>query len=70
MYLLQSWYGLSDYEVEDRINDIISFGYFCGMTIEQVTHDHSTLSKFRTALTKTKTFERLFSSINNQVRKK
>jgi len=67
MCLLQSWYGLSDYEVEDRINDSLSFSYFCGLTIEQVSPDHSTLSRFRTALTKTKTFERLFSSINSQL---
>lgn len=25
MCLLQTWYGLSDYEVEDRVNDSISF---------------------------------------------
>lgn len=67
MCLLQSWYGLSDYEIEDRLNDSISFSYFCGMTIEQVAPDHSTLSRFRTALTKTKTFEKLFSSINTQL---
>ncbi|MFV0248932.1 MAG: transposase, partial [Tenacibaculum sp.] len=30
MSLLQTWYGLSDYEVEDRVNDSISFSYFCG----------------------------------------
>jgi len=67
MCLLQSWYGLSDYEVEDRVNDSLSFSYFCDMTIEQVAPDHSTLSRFRTALTKTKTFERLFASINAQL---
>ena len=67
MCLLQSWYGLSDYEVEDRVNDSISFSYFCGMTIEQVAPDHSTISRFRTALTKTNTFEKLFSSINSQL---
>lgn len=67
MCLLQSWYGLSDYEVEDRVNDSLSFSYFCGMTIEQVAPDHSTLSRFRTALTKTKTFEKLFTSINKQL---
>jgi IS5 family transposase len=67
MCLLQSWYGLSDYEVEDRINDSLSFSYFCGMTIEQVAPDQSPLSRFRTVLTKTKTFEKLFSSINNQL---
>lgn len=67
MCLLQSWYGLSDYEVEDRVNDSLSFSYFCGMPIEQVAPDQSTLSRFRTALTKTKTFERLFASINAQL---
>ena len=67
MCLLQSWYGLSDYEVEDRLNDSISFSYFCGMNIDEVAPDHSTLSRFRTALTTTKTFEKLFSSINSQL---
>jgi IS5 family transposase len=64
MCLLQSWYGLSDYEVEDRLNDSISFSYFCGMNIDEVAPDHCTLSRFRTALTQTKTFEKLFSIIN------
>lgn len=67
MCLLQSWYGLSDYEVEDRLNDSISFSYFCGMHIDEVAPDHSTLSRFRSVLTKTKTFEKLFSSINAQL---
>lgn len=67
MCLLQSWYGLSDYEVEDRVNDSLSFSYFCGMTIEQVAPDHSTVSRFRTAMTKTNTFEKLFASINSQL---
>jgi len=67
MCLLQSWYGLSDYEIEDRLNDSISFSYFCGMNIDEVAPDHSTLSRFRTALTKTKTFEKLFRIINVQL---
>ena len=33
MSLLQSCYGLSDYEVEDRMNNSISFSYFYGITI-------------------------------------
>lgn len=67
MCLLQTWYGLSDYEVEDRVNDSISFGYFCGLNIDQAAPDHSTLSRFRTALTKAKVFEMLFKEINNQL---
>jgi len=37
------------------------------MTIEQVAPGHSTLSRFRTSLSKTKTFEKLFCSINAQL---
>jgi IS5 family transposase len=37
------------------------------MNIDEVAPDHSTLSRFRTALTKTKTFEKLFSIINAQL---
>jgi IS5 family transposase len=67
MCLLQTWYGLSDYEVEDRVNDSISFGYFCGLTIDQVAPDHSTVSRFRTAMTKTGAYEKLFKEINKQL---
>lgn len=67
MCLLQTWYGLSDYEVEDRVNDSISFGYFCGLTIDQVAPDHSTLSRFRTAMTKAGAYEKLFKAINKQL---
>lgn len=65
--LLQTWYGLSDYEVEDRINDSISFSTFCGMNIDQVSPDHSTISRFRTLMTKEKAFEVLFKEINTQL---
>ena len=67
MCLLQTWYGLSDYEVEDRVNDSISFGYFCGLTIDQVAPDHSTLSRFRSMMTKAGAFDILFKEINSQL---
>jgi IS5 family transposase len=67
MCLLQTWYGLSDYEVEDRVNDSISFGYFCGLTLEQIAPDHSTVSRFRTAMTKAGAYEKLFNEINRQL---
>jgi transposase, IS5 family len=59
MSLLQTWYGLSDYEVEDRINDSISFSKFCGLSLEQTAPDHSTLSRFRTATTEKKCFRKI-----------
>lgn len=67
MCLLQTWYGLSDYEVEDRVNDSISFGYFCGLNIDQIAPDHSTISRFRTAMTQVNAFEPLLKEINRQL---
>ena len=67
MCLLQTWYGLSDYEVEDSVNDRISFSYFCGLNIDQVAPDHSTVSRFRTALTDSGAYESLFKEINTQL---
>jgi len=67
MSLLQTWYGLSDYETEDRLNDSISFGKFCGLTIEQPAPDHSTLSRFRSEMTKKGVYEKLLKEINEQL---
>ena len=69
MSLLQTWYGLSDYEVEDRINDSISFSKFCGLTMEQTSPDHSTLSRFRSAMTKVNAYEKLLKELNRQLEK-
>lgn len=67
MCLLQTWYGLSDYEVEDRVNDSLSFSQFCGLHIDEIAPDHSTISRFRTAMTKAGAFEVLFKEINTQL---
>ncbi len=65
--LLQTWYGLSDYEVEDRIDDSLSFSYFCGLCIDEVAPDHSTMSRFRSLMTKNGTYEVKFKHINSQL---
>ena len=70
MSLLQTWYGLSDYEVEDRVNDSLSFSYFCGLNIEEPAPDHSTLSRFRTAMTQQGAYGKLFKKINLQLENK
>lgn len=67
MCLLQTWYGLSDYEVEEQINDRISFSRFIGISLEQNSPDHSVLSRFRTALTKSKALDVLLISVNEQL---
>ncbi|WP_394799516.1 IS5 family transposase [Chryseobacterium turcicum] len=69
MSLLQMWYGLSDYEVEERINDSISFSKFCGLTLEQTSPDHSTLSRFRSRMTEKKGCEKLLKEFNRQLEK-
>ena len=50
MTLLQTWYGLSDYEVEEKINDSLSFMKFVGLTLEDDVPDNSVLSRFRTEM--------------------
>jgi IS5 family transposase len=69
MSLLQTWYGLSDYEVEDRVNDSISFSRFVGISLDDVVPDHSVLSRFRTEMTKKGAYEKLFKAINKQLEK-
>lgn len=64
--LLQTWYGMSDYEAEDRINDSISFGRFLGLGFEDCAPDHSTICRFRNALVTLGIMEKACSIINKQ----
>ncbi len=69
MTLLQTWYGLSDYQVEDRVNDSISFSRFVGISLDNPVPDHSVISRFRTELTKKGVYEKLFKAMNKQLEK-
>ena len=69
MSLLQTWYGLSDYEVEDRVNDSISFTRFVGISLDDSVPDHSVISRFRSELTEKKVYEKLFKGLNKQLEK-
>ena len=70
MSLLQTWYGLSDYAVEEQVNDSLSFMKFVGLTLDDSVPDNTVLSKFRTTLTAANAYEQLLSNINNQLEKK
>ena len=70
MSLLQTWYGLSDYEVEERVNDSLSFMLFVGLTLEDAVPDNTVLSRFRTELTQKDAYEKLLTNINNQLEAK
>ena len=47
--LLQTWYGLSDYEVEDQVNERISFN----RCMDDKSPDNTAISRFRTAISQT-----------------
>ena len=65
--LLQTWYNLSDYEVEDQVNDRISFSKFLGLSLDDNCPDHSVISRFRTEMTKRKVYDKLLKEINKQL---
>lgn len=49
--LLQKWFRIpSDPELENQINDRISFKKFLGLPLDRVSPDHSTFSRFRSRL--------------------
>lgn len=51
--LLQKWFRIpSDPELENQINDRISFKRFLGLPLDKVSPDYSTFSRFRSRLTK------------------
>ncbi len=61
--LLQKWHKIdSDPELENQINDRISFKRFMGLSMDMASPDHSTFSRFRSRLSK-----RAMQLINNEV---
>ncbi|WP_373833633.1 IS5 family transposase [Bacteroides heparinolyticus] len=67
MLLLQTWYHLSDCALEERINDSITFSRFLGLKLEDVSPDHSTISRFRSALTDAGLMDKLLDMFNKQL---
>lgn len=67
MCLLQTWYGLSDYELEDQVNDRLSFSRFIGLSLDDKSPDHSVVSRFRTELTQKRAYDKLLEAINKQL---
>ena len=45
--LLRTWYGLSDGEVEDQVNDRLSFSRFAGLGMEDIVPDSTTRRTFK-----------------------
>ena len=51
--LLQSWYGLSDEQIEFQINDRLSFQRFLGLSLSSKVPDRNTIWTFKENLTNT-----------------
>lgn len=67
--VLQSLYGLSERELEDALNDRLSFKRFAGMSLEDAAPDHTVLNRFRNRLIEEKLIESLFAELDRQLEK-
>lgn len=66
---LQFLYGLSDYVIEDELNDRLSFKMFAGLEVDEAPPDHSSISRFRDRLGPER-FKDIFNKIVNMAKEK
>ena len=67
MTLLQTWYNLSDYGIEEHVNDTLSFMRFCGLELEDELPDNTLVCRFRKTLNLSGAWEVLLTQINQQL---
>jgi IS5 family transposase len=65
--LLQQWYVLSDAQLEEALNDRVSFRRFLGLALDADAPDHTTLCRFRNRLVDAGLTERLFAEFDRQM---
>lgn len=65
--LLQQWYELSDPALEEALSDRLSFRRFVGLALADPVPDHSTLSRFRSELTRRGLAASLLAELNRQL---
>jgi transposase, IS5 family len=65
--LLQSLYGLSERELEEALDDRLSFRRFVGLSLEEPVPDHTVLNRFRNRLVSEGLLERLFAELDRQL---
>ena len=68
--LLQQCYALSDADLEEAINDRVSFRKFLGLSLEAPSPDHTTLCRFRTRLIEAGLSEKLFAEFERQLQQR
>jgi IS5 family transposase len=67
--LLQAWYNLSDYALEETLDDRLSFRRFVGLSVSQKAPDHSVFSRFRDQLIQHGINGQLFNELERQLEK-
>lgn len=67
--VLQSLYGLSDRELEEAVDDRLSFRRFVGLSLEEAVPDHTVLNRFRNRLVAEGLLEKLFAELDRQLEK-
>jgi IS5 family transposase len=65
--LLQQWYALSDAQLEEALNDRVSFRRFLGLSLEADAPDHTTICRFRNRLMGAGLTGRLFGEFTRQI---
>lgn len=67
--LLASLYGLSERELEEALDDRLSFRRFVGLSLEEAVPDHTVLNRFRNRLVSEALLEKLFAELDRQLEK-
>jgi len=70
MLFLQYLYNLSDPELEDQVNDRLSFQRFIGITFSTTIPDYSSIWRFRDRLVKHKVNDKIFEKILGYIESK
>ena len=65
--MLCTWYCLSDGEVEDQVNDLLSFSRFAGLGMEDTVPDSTTVCRFRNVLVEAVLYDTLLDEFNRQL---
>jgi len=65
--LVQSLYGLSERELEQALDDRLSFRRFVGLSLEEAVPDHTVLNRFRNQLAAEGLLETLFAELDRQL---
>jgi IS5 family transposase len=68
--LLQAWHNLSDYALEEALDDRLSFRRFVSLSASEKAPDHSVFSRFRDQLIKHGIYDRLFAELARQLEEK